>query len=102
MTANNTLFVTSNRKKLLRNLLHNLSTIKLDGKEQRIVATLTGLIESAGRSYEQACLDLRDNAKCSYRGAAAELRETLREVLDHLAPDKEVISQNKYYAAKIN
>ena len=69
---------------------------KLDGKEKRIATTLTGLVESAGLSYEQACLDLRDNDRCSYRGAAAELRETLREVLDHLAPDKKVVSQNNF------
>jgi len=69
---------------------------KLDGKEQRIVTTLTGLVESAGFSYEQACLDLRDNTRLSYRGSAAELREALREVLDYLAPDKAVMSQDNF------
>lgn len=73
---------------------------RLDGKEQRIVTTLTGLVESAGLSYEQACLDLRDNTKLSYRGAAAELREALREVLDYLAPDKEVMSQDNFKLEK--
>ena len=77
-----------------------LSTIKLDGKEQRIANTLAGLIKSAGLSYEQACLDLRDDTRCSYRGAAVELRETLREVLDQLAPDKEVVSQNNFKLEK--
>lgn len=76
------------------------STIKLDGKEQRIATTLAGLIKSAGLSYEQACMDLRDDTRCSYRGAAAELRETLREVLDQLAPDKEVVSQNNFKLEK--
>lgn len=76
------------------------STIKLDGKEQRIATTLKGLVESAGLSYEQACLDLRDNTRCSFRGAATELREVLREVLDHLAPDKEVISQENFKLEK--
>lgn len=76
------------------------STIKLDGKEQRIATTLTGLVESAGLSYEQACLDLRDNTRCSFRGAATELREALREVLDHLAPEKEVISQENFKLEK--
>jgi len=74
----------------------NVSTIKLDGKEQRIATTLEGLVKSAGLSYEQACLDLRDDKRRSYRGAAAELRETLREVLDHLAPDREVFSQQNF------
>ena len=79
---------------------HTPSTIKLDGKEQRIAATLSGLVKSAGLSYEQACLDLRDNTRFSYRGAAVELRETLREVLDHLAPDEEVISQDNFKLEK--
>jgi len=76
--------------------LQTFSTIKLDGKEQRIATTLAGLVKSAGLSYEQACLDLRYDTRCSYRGAAAELRETLREVLDRLAPDEEVVSQNNF------
>jgi len=65
----------------------------LDGKEARIVSTLAGLVPSAGLSYEQACFDLRSVSRRSYRGAAAELREALREVLDHLASDKDVTAQ---------
>jgi hypothetical protein len=53
----------------------------LDGKEERIASTLSGLVATAELSYH------------SYRGAAAELREALREVLDHLAPDKDVTTQ---------
>lgn len=64
---------------------------KLDGKELRIASTLASLVASAGLSYEQACLDLRNDTRRSYRGAAAELREALREALDHLAPDKDVM-----------
>ena len=66
----------------------------LDGKETRIAQTLAALVPSAGASYEQACIDLRGAARSSYRGAAAELREALREVLDHLAPDKAVMEQD--------
>jgi len=77
-----------------------VSTIKLDGKEQRITSTLSGLVESAALSYEQACLDLRDNKRRSYRGAAAELRETLREVLDYLAPDEDVSLQDNFKLEK--
>ncbi|MDD5459863.1 MAG: hypothetical protein PHF37_10780 [Phycisphaerae bacterium] len=72
------------------------TTFNLDGKEQRIVATLQALIESAGLSYKQACLDLRDSNRCSYRGAAAELREALRETLEYLAPDKKVTIQENF------
>jgi len=73
-----------------------LSTTNLDGREQRIATTLAGLVKSAGFSYEQACLDLRDDKRRSYRGAAAEFRETLRDLLDHLAPDREVVSQQNF------
>lgn len=65
----------------------------LDGKEQLVVTTLLKMVPSAGASYEQACIDLRDQSRKSYRGAAAELREALRETLDHLAPDSEVMGQ---------
>ncbi|MDK1024326.1 MAG: hypothetical protein QGD92_08865 [Gammaproteobacteria bacterium] len=68
----------------------------LDGKETRIAETLHSLVPSAGMSYEQACLDLRDATRKSFRGAAAELRESLREALDHLAPDRDVTSQNGF------
>lgn len=66
---------------------------ELDGREQLIATTLAALVPSAGLSYEQACADLRDMNRKSYRGSATELREALREVLDHLAPDKGVMSQ---------
>ena len=68
----------------------------LDGKEERIASTLSGLVATAGQSYTQACIDLRDDSRHSYRGAAAEMREALREVLDHLAPDKDVAAQSGF------
>ncbi len=73
---------------------------ELDGKELGITRTLTNLVPSAGASYEQACSDLRDGNRRSYRGAAAELREALREVLDHLAPDKDVTGQPNFKLEK--
>lgn len=72
----------------------------LDGKETRIANTLFSLVPSAGVSYEQACRDLRDTERLSFRGAAAELREALRESLDHLAPDKDVMAQNGFKLEK--
>lgn len=71
----------------------NASGHSLDGKEHRIAETLDELVSSAGISYRQACLDLRAPERLSYRGAAAELREALREALDHLAPDEDVSGQ---------
>ncbi len=58
--------------------------------ETAILATLTELVPTAALSYEQALRDLRV-ARVSWRGTAADLRETLREVLDHLAPDDAVM-----------
>jgi len=65
----------------------------LDGKENRIAKTLASLVPTAGVSYEQACMDLRDPKRKSFRGAAGELREALRETLEYLAPDKDVLAQ---------
>lgn len=72
----------------------------LDGKEERIATTLSSLVPSAGLSYEQACKDLRDSDRLSFRGAAAELREALRETLDHLAPDSDVKKQEGFKLEK--
>jgi hypothetical protein len=60
------------------------------GVETQILRTLRELLPTAALSYEQALRDLRDAPRLSYRGTAVELRETLREVLDHLAPDADV------------
>lgn len=68
----------------------------LDQKEKQIGDILHSLVPTAGLSYEQACIDLRDRGRKSYRGAAAELRESLREVLEHLAPDSEVANQPSF------
>jgi hypothetical protein len=57
----------------------------------KIFQTLTNLLPSAAQSYQQALLDLADAKRLSFRGPAHELRESLREVLDHLAPDAEVV-----------
>ena len=61
------------------------------GMETQLLATLRELLPSAALSYEQAVRDLRGPLRLSYRGTAVELREALREVLDHLAPDADVM-----------
>lgn len=58
--------------------------------EEAILKTLSGLVPSAALSYEQAIRDLADADRVSARGTASEIREALREVLDHLAPDSDV------------
>lgn len=59
--------------------------------EAGILQTLDEILPSSAASYRQGILDLRDEQRLSYRGTASEFREALRETLDHLAPDKEVI-----------
>ncbi len=63
--------------------------------EQRIVETLAATLPNAAKSYQQALDDL-DNDLLSYRGTAVELREVVREVLDHLAPDEPVMKSNGF------
>lgn len=58
--------------------------------ESKIIDTLMGLVETAGLSYQQALRDLSDSERLTFRGPATDLRECLREVLDHLAPDSAV------------
>lgn len=55
-----------------------------------ILTTLAKLLPSAAASYEQALTDLNSTQRKSYRGPATDLREALRETLDHLAPDDTV------------
>jgi hypothetical protein len=59
--------------------------------QTQIKETLSDLVPTAGLSYQQALQDLADDARVSYRGPATELREVLREILDHLAPDADVM-----------
>jgi hypothetical protein len=61
-------------------------------EEALILSTLGALLPSAAASYRQALTDLHSE-RVSYRGTAAEFRESLRETLDHLAPDADVQAQ---------
>jgi len=62
----------------------------------RITTTLRALLPSAAASYEQALIDLSAASRLSWRGPAADLREALREALDHLAPDSDVSASPGY------
>lgn len=66
------------------------------GQDVRIVTTLRALHPSAAASYEQALIDLAEPNRLSWRGPATDLREALREALDHLAPDKDVTAGPGY------
>jgi Predicted pPIWI-associating nuclease len=68
--------------------------------EQLIVRTLARIVPSAAASYEQCLLDLGDLQRRSYRGVAHELREVLRETLNYLAPDAEVMAERGFELEK--
>ncbi len=67
------------------------TALVVDHIEAAILKTLQTMLPSAAKSYEQVLIDLQDHRKKSFRGTAAELRESVREVLDHLAPDADVM-----------
>jgi hypothetical protein len=60
--------------------------------ENLIAKTLVRIIPAAAVSYQQVVIDLADVRRRSYRGIAHELREVLRETLNYLAPDTEVMA----------
>lgn len=65
-------------------------------EEILIFKTLESLVPSAAASYQQGLSDLIGPERLSYRGTAAEFRESLRETLDQLAPDLDVEQQEWY------
>jgi hypothetical protein len=69
-------------------------------EDESVIRTLEGLVPSAALSYKQAIIDLADDRRISFRGSALELREALRETLDHLAPDDAVTSADGYVLEK--
>lgn|SRR5574341_395551 len=62
----------------------------LSDTERAVVQTLAAMLPDSAASYEQALRDIAVGEKVSWRGTALELRETLRDVIDHLAPDDKV------------
>jgi hypothetical protein len=69
-------------------------------EDEQVISKLEALVPSAAQSYKQAILDLKDDSRVSFRGPALELREALREILDHLAPDSEVMATPGYVQEK--
>jgi len=60
--------------------------------ERQIVTTLERMLPPAALSYEQVLQDIASGKRVSWRGTGSELREVLREVMDHLAPDGDVMA----------
>lgn len=58
-----------------------------------IIESLREVSKPAALAYEQALHDLDGPKRLSYRGPAADLREALRETLDVLAVDADVVAQ---------
>jgi len=88
------------KKKLIQLEAHNVVLVATGATteatnlvDRRIIETLQRLVPSAALSYDQALTDLDGPDRKSWRGPALDLREALRETLDHLAPDKDVTSQ---------
>jgi hypothetical protein len=57
-----------------------------------VITTLNDLCPSASLAYQQALIDLGATERLSWRGPATDLREALRETLDVLAPDADVMA----------
>ena len=64
--------------------------------ERLIVETLSRIVPAAAASYQQCLLDLGGPPRYSYRGISHELREILRETLDYLAPDADVMASTGF------
>ncbi|MDQ3777221.1 MAG: hypothetical protein M3461_24120 [Pseudomonadota bacterium] len=67
--------------------------VELEPIDRLVLDTLAELLPSAARSDEQAIADLQFKNRLSWRGPATDLRESLRETLDHLAPDADVVAE---------
>ncbi len=78
--------------------VHGSSSSDLSAAEQLIIDTLERSLPTAAASYRQGILDLRADQRLSYRGTASEFREALRETLDYLAPDVDVMKQPGFKA----
>jgi Predicted pPIWI-associating nuclease len=84
----------TSRIELNRGIVRAVANI--NEEDARIIETLEGLVPAAALSYKQAITDLTDDRRISFRGPALELREALRETLDHLAPDDAITSADWY------
>jgi len=65
-----------------------------------IIETLRELCPTAASAYSQAMSDLAGAERESWRGPATDMREALRETLDKLAPDDEVMAMPNFKLEK--
>ncbi len=71
----------------------------MDPAAAQVAEKLARVASALSASYQQVHRDLRDSGRLSYRGTANELREALRELLDRLAPEDEVVKQRWFNVA---
>lgn len=72
--------------------------LALSATEREILKTLEGLLPDSALSYQQVLRDIGQGKRVSWRGTGTELREVLREVMDHLAPDSKVMEAPGFQA----
>jgi len=68
----------------------NRSTGSRTASDDLIISTLRDICPSGALAYLQALDDMEAHERHSWRGPATDLRESLRETLDVLAPDPDV------------
>jgi hypothetical protein len=73
-----------------------IKRLVLSPAERAIVDTLGKMLPGSSASYEQVLRDIADGQRVSWRGTGSEIREVLREVIDHLAPDDKVLSSQGF------
>ena len=76
------------------------NVVVITSTERRIIDTLSRILPAAAASYEQCLLDLGSSTRRSYRGVAHEMREALREALDYMAPDSDVLAEAGFVLEK--
>jgi hypothetical protein len=77
----------------LNSLGHSPLLTPFEPRQTRILESLRKINPAAADAYEQGLTDLKAGGRKSWRGTAVEFRESLRELLDLLAPDSEVTKQ---------
>lgn len=77
-----------------------VAPVQMGNVEAAVLRTLESMLPATAVSYKQALLDIQDADRVSYRGTAAEIREVVREVLDHLAPGEAVTGAPGYKQEK--
>jgi len=82
--------------KSIASIIDAKSDISDNKQDRQILDTLEKINPSAALSYSQALRDLQDRDRKSWRGTAVEFRESLRELLDTMAPDDEVKAQPSF------